>query len=286
MQIRFDPAQVSEDATLNVRDELEQVAAVDGAVAEAGSALEPVRVQAATADVPDLALQALWSQGSGADLSGDRRRVIKRVIKAARGDVRPGIGSAWVGGTERVELLYGTVGVYHDQGAGQQAKAFYPAGLAEHELDDFTEHPDVHVLPRCGVPPVEYRDQPVRVARAWWRATPVGVRQQQVDRRGAEREQCLVSGDGVVAGIDRAQDAAVTVAEFRRPQEIQAVGDRAETVASVGVAAVPARCLSIAVEADANADPESLQDLEQRAAKQGAIGLHGHVHLRWDGGPE
>lgn len=75
--------QVTEDATPDMRDELEQVAAVHGAVAEAGSPPEPVRVQAAAADVPDLALQAFRREGSAADLPGDRRRVIERVIKAA-----------------------------------------------------------------------------------------------------------------------------------------------------------------------------------------------------------
>lgn len=82
-QISFEPPQVGDDATLDVGDELEQVAAVHGAVAEACSPPEPVRVQAATADVPNLALETVWRQGSTADLPGDRGRVIERVIEAA-----------------------------------------------------------------------------------------------------------------------------------------------------------------------------------------------------------
>lgn len=88
-----------------MRDEPQQVIAVDGAVAEADAMLVPVRVQATTADLHDRAGPAQRRQGVGSDLPGYRRGVIQCVIKAAGCDVQASIGGAGVGRTQRVELL-------------------------------------------------------------------------------------------------------------------------------------------------------------------------------------
>jgi hypothetical protein len=66
-----------------VRDELQQVITVDRRVPEAFPVAEPVRVQAATADLHHRADLALRRQGVGADLPGNRCRVVKGVVKAA-----------------------------------------------------------------------------------------------------------------------------------------------------------------------------------------------------------
>ncbi len=104
----------------DMRDELQQVGAIDGGVAEACSAPVPVRVKAATADLHHLAGPALLRQGSGADLPGDRRGMVQRVVEAAGRDVQASVGGAGIGGAERVELLDRAIGVDHDDGARQE----------------------------------------------------------------------------------------------------------------------------------------------------------------------
>jgi hypothetical protein len=66
-----------------MRDELEQVITVDRGVPEARSVTEPVRVQAPAADLHHRAFLALRRQGVGADLPGDRCRVVEGVVEAA-----------------------------------------------------------------------------------------------------------------------------------------------------------------------------------------------------------
>jgi hypothetical protein len=103
-----------------VRYEREKVVTIYGAVTEASSLLITVRVEAAAADLHYLTVQALRSQGSGANLPGDRGRVLQRVIEAARGHMQASVGSAGIRGTKRVELLDGTVGVDHDKRAREE----------------------------------------------------------------------------------------------------------------------------------------------------------------------
>jgi hypothetical protein len=79
-----------------------------------------VRVKAAAADLHYLAGQALLGQGADADLPGDRSGMFQRVVEAAGDDVQAGVGSAGIGGAERVELLDGAVSVDHDKRARQQ----------------------------------------------------------------------------------------------------------------------------------------------------------------------
>jgi hypothetical protein len=80
-----------------VRDEPQEIVAVDRGVAEAFVAAVAVRVQAATADVHHVAVTALRAQGLGADLPGHRRGVVKRVVEAVRRDVQARVGGARVG---------------------------------------------------------------------------------------------------------------------------------------------------------------------------------------------
>jgi len=198
-----------------MRNEPQKVGAVDRGVAEACSAPVPVRVQATTANLHHLAGPALLRQGIGANLPGDRGGVVQRVIEAARGDVQASVCSAGIGGTERVELLDRTIGVDHDKSARQKSQTLYRARLAEHKLYKLAEQADPRFLPRCGVPAFEDADQPVCVTGARWRAAPVGMRQQEVKRRGVELQQRLKDGNRVVVDIDRAQYAAVTFAKLR-----------------------------------------------------------------------
>jgi len=65
-----------------VGDEPEQVVAVHRGVAEAGSLPVPVRVEAAAADLHQLAVQALRRQGRRADLARDRGGVRQRLVEA------------------------------------------------------------------------------------------------------------------------------------------------------------------------------------------------------------
>jgi hypothetical protein len=71
----------------------------------------------------------------------------------------------------------GTIGIDNDEGARQEAHSLDTARLAENELDELAEEPDVRFLSRGRVPAVEDADQPVGVAATGRRATPVGVRQ-------------------------------------------------------------------------------------------------------------
>jgi hypothetical protein len=105
------------------------------------------------------------------------------------------------------------------------------------------------------------------------------VRQQQVKRRGAELQQGLVRAHRVVGDVDGTQDAAVAVPEFWRPQQVKAPGDGVEAVAAVGVATVPPDRLGVPVQADPDPDPQALERGQHRTVEQGAVRLHGHVHL-------
>jgi hypothetical protein len=183
-------------------------------------------------------------------------------------------------------LLDGSVGVDHHQRARQQPKTLHLAGMAEDELDQLAEHADPGLLLRRGVPPVEHADQPVRVPLTGRRAAPVSVRQQQVKGWRGELQQCLVRADRVVLDIDRAQDAAVAVPEFRRLQPVKAVGHDVEAVAAVGVAPVPPGRLGVPVEAYADPGPQAPQRGEHRTVEESAVGLEGNVHLGGDQGTE
>jgi hypothetical protein len=66
-----------------VGDELEQVLAVDRGAAEAFSFPEPVRVEAAAADVHHRAGPALSAKRVSPDLPGHRRRVVEGIVEAA-----------------------------------------------------------------------------------------------------------------------------------------------------------------------------------------------------------
>jgi hypothetical protein len=100
------------------------------------------------------------------------------------------------------------------------------------------------------------------------------VRQQQVKGWRAELQQRLVGGYRVVGHVDRAQQAAVAVAELFVLQQVQAVGHRAEAADAAGVAAVPGGGFGVAVKADADADTLTGQRLKHRPGQQGAVGLH------------
>jgi hypothetical protein len=67
-----------------VRDERQQVIAVDGGVTEPLTVPVPVRVQAATADLQHRAGLALRCERVDPDLPGHRRRVVEGVVEAAR----------------------------------------------------------------------------------------------------------------------------------------------------------------------------------------------------------
>jgi hypothetical protein len=198
-----------------VSDEPEQVLTVDRGITEAFPFPEPVRIQAAAADFHHRAGQALGGQRTDSELPGHRCRVLESAVEPAGHDIQAQVGGTGVGRAERVELLDGPVGVDHYQRAWQQPEALHLTGMAEDKLDQLTEQADPGLLPRRGVPPVEHADQPVRVARAGRGGAPVRVRQQEVKGRRGELQQCLVRGHRVVLDVDRAQDAAVAVTEFR-----------------------------------------------------------------------
>jgi hypothetical protein len=198
-----------------VGDELEQVSAVDGGVTEAFPFPEPVRVQAAAADLHHRAGQALRRKRAHPDLPGHRRRVVEGVVEAARHDVQAGVRGTGIGRAERVELLDSAVGVNHDQRARQQPEPFHLAGIAQNELDKLAEKTDPCLLPRRGVPTLEDADEPLCVPFARRSGTMVSVREQQVECRRGELEQRLVRTHWVVLDIDRAQDAAIALQELR-----------------------------------------------------------------------
>jgi hypothetical protein len=83
-----------------VRDELEQVLAVDGGVAEALPIPEPVRVQAATADPHHRAGETLRRQRAGTHLPGHCGRVVEDAVEAARHDIQASVSGARIGRAE------------------------------------------------------------------------------------------------------------------------------------------------------------------------------------------
>ena len=256
-----------------MRDELQQVSAIDRGIAEACSAPIPVRIKTASTDLHHLAGSALLGQGADADLPGDRGGMFQCVVEATGGDVQTGVRSAGIGGAERVELLDSAVGVDHDDRARQQPKSFNRPRLTQHKLDELAEQANPGLLLRSGVPAFEDANQPVCITGAWGRAAPVGVWQQEVNCGWIELQQRLIGGDGVVVNIDRAQDAAVTLAELLRPEKVQTIGDRIEAVAAVGVAAVLSRRFGVAVQADTDLDMKSLKRLEHRSVEESSVGL-------------
>jgi len=108
------------DTVTNVRDEPQEIGAIDGRVAEAFTLAVPMRVETAAADLHHLAVPALRAQRGGADLPGHRGGMVKRVIEAVRCDVQAGVGGAWVGGTERVELFDRSIGIDDGDRAWQE----------------------------------------------------------------------------------------------------------------------------------------------------------------------
>jgi hypothetical protein len=158
--------------------------------------------------------------------------------------------------------------------------------MSEDELDELAEQADPGLLPWRVVPAIEDSDQPARVPGAGKAGATVGVWQQQVKRWGRELQQRLVRGHRIVLNVDRAQDAAVAVPEFRRLQLVKAPGDRVETAAAVTVTPVPPGRLGVTVEANAHLDPQALERGEHRPVQQRAVGLQGHVHLGGYGGAE
>ena len=144
-------------------------------------------------------------------------------------------------------------------------------------MDQLTEQADPGFLQGSGVPTFEESDQPVRVIRVTGtrrRAAPVSVRQQEVNRGRVELQQRFIGGNGVVVNIDRAQYAAVAPVELRRLKEVQAIGDRVEAVAAVGIATMSPRRFGVAVQADADLDVKTLEGLEHRPVEEGAVGLY------------
>ena len=254
-------------------DEPQQVSAIDRGITEACSAPVPVRVKAAATDLHHLAGPALLGQGADADLPGDRGGMFQCVVEAAGRDVQAGVRSAGIGGAERVELLDSAVGVDHDDRARQQPQSFDRARLAEDKLDELAEQANPGFLLRSGVPAFEDANQPVCITGAGRRAAPVGVWQQEVNCGRVELQQRLIGGNGVVVNIDRAQDAAVALAELRRPKKVQTIGDRIEAVAAVGIAAVSSRRFGVAVQADTDLDIKALERLEHRPVEESPVGL-------------
>jgi hypothetical protein len=101
-----------------------------------------MRVQAAAADPHDRAGLAPGRQGADAKLPGDRGGMRERVIEGTGHDVQTSIGRAGIRRAQRVELLDGSVGVDHDEGAGLQAEPFDGSLAAEHELDHLLKYAD------------------------------------------------------------------------------------------------------------------------------------------------
>ncbi len=217
-----------------------------------------MRVRAGTADLHHRAGLALSGQGIGLDLPGDRRGMLQCLVEGVVEDIEPGIGGAWVSRAQRVELPDGSVGVDHDEGARRQAEPLHPAMPGESEprctvtpgedrLDHLSEQANPGLLLGGAVPSLEQRDQPVGVLPGRWRATPVRVRQQEIDHRGLVFQQGLVGGRGIVAHVDGAQDAAVDLAESGCGEAEETVGDVVEAVAAAGVAAMASGGFDVAI---------------------------------------
>ena len=141
---------------------------------------------------------------------------------------------------------------------GSRPETLDRAGTAQHELDQLGEKADPGLLRGRGIPALEDGDQPVRVAGAGRRATPVRVRQQQVQRPAAGTSaaphrwrpgRCAhrpCTGCRCRCHGTRASQAGA------RPS-----ATRVEAVAAAGVAAMASGGLGVAVQADADADAEA-----------------------------
>ena len=88
-----------------MRDEPQEILAVDRRVAKTSAVKVTVRVQAATAYLHYPAGLALWRQGVGADLPSYSGGVVQRFIEAVGGYVQAHVSGARIGGAKRVELL-------------------------------------------------------------------------------------------------------------------------------------------------------------------------------------
>jgi hypothetical protein len=262
-----------------VKNESEQVGAVDRRVSEPDTTPVAVGVQAPAADLHDRTGPALVRQGVLADLPGHRGRVLQRIVEGIIEYIQAGTGRKGIGRVQRVELLDGSVGIDHDERARLQPESVRTAPAAEDKLDHLTEHADRGLLLRCRVPAVEYGDQPVRVASTWWRVSPVRVGQEEIDRRRGELKQRFVSGHGVVSHIDRAQDAAVYFAEFGRIDQLKAAGHVIKAAGTTGIVPVPPGGFGVAIQADPDTDAELLEHLQHRAIEESAVSLYRKAHL-------
>jgi hypothetical protein len=269
-------------AVADVLDERGQVGAVDRRITEPRTVPVAVGVQAPAADLHDGTGPARFGQGVLTELPGHRGGMVERGIEGIGDHVQAGVRGAAIGRAQRVELPYGPVRLDNDERAGQQPEPFCRARPTEYQLDHVDEQADVRFPLGCGVPAFEDRDQPVRVSRARWRAIPVGVRQQEVNRRRTELQQSLIGSLRIVAHIDGAQDAAVNLAEFGGAEPEQAVGDIGEAVAAAGITTMACGSCLVAIQADPDADAEVLEHFEHGAIEEGAIGLNGNGHRDTD----
>jgi hypothetical protein len=265
-------------------DESHEVRAIDRRVVEPGALAIPVSVEAAAADLKDMAGPALRGQRVRSQLPGHHARQRQSLVEPIAGYVKMCRCGAVIGHLEAVGQLDRAVSLDNHGCRGRKAKHFSRRITAEQQLHDLVEQPDWRA--RTGIPVVEHGDQPVGVGSVRCARHPAGrghrpcsVGQQEVDPRRIPFAEGLVGGDRLIAKVDGAQEPAEKMPEVRLYQPVQAGGHGAMTSSSAGEPAMAVVCFRRAIKADSYLYAKLAEQPQIGIVQADGIRLHLGVHL-------
>ncbi len=205
--------------------------------------------------------------------------MVQGVVEGVVEDVAPGGGRSGVGGLQGVDLLDGAVGVDDDGDDGRVAHRLGAGRHPEEQGDDLVEQPYGHG-PFTGVEPeVEEADEPVAVgmrALRGGRERVVGVRQQEIHRRGFEGGQRRVDLGRVGVRVDHAEDSRVGVGTAA--QHPQSGHGRRPGGAARVVDPAPVQCGGAAVQAHPDPYAGVGEPVHGALGEERAVGLHRGVN--------
>ena len=103
------------------------------------------------------------------------------------------------------------------------------------------------------------------------------MREQEVDGRGVPSDQRLVGRLGVVAEVDRAEQATEQMRVALAGQQLQRRAYVRVAAAAIGAAPVPVMSGGVTVQADPDVHVEPVEQVEERPVQADAVGLHGRL---------
>ncbi len=270
-------------ARFDTPDERLEVGAVDGRVVEVARGAVSMGVEPSPAGPHDGAPAARLADPGQAELPGPDAGMGGDVVEGVVEHVESGGGRTLVGALEGVDLLQLPVRLDDHQIRGGESEGLRETGAAaqrrEHRGEQAYRHGTALLLPA-----VEHREQPVRVGRGrsvgtGRRIVPCGVREEEVDERGVERDEGVQHGVRIVLDVDRAQEPQVEVAVAVLPEQLDRLEHEGVTAAPVGETPVPVVGRAVAVEGDAHPDAELVEEVQVPGAELKAVGVDPEVEV-------